>query len=356
MGGASAPQFDEGLEPRYSAVRRQLHDEWALASKRLHELKDPDAARRVELFHQENVARAEALTSAEQNVRSALDLAVREAGPIAWNHRLGFMVAHLQRVHGAAFRDPAARTVRRFASEPELREWLDGWIAEDFEVLREVPGRHLTEGTRVKLDYVLTPRTHLLNAGFKPGPVGLEVKLLPVDSGFSPKASRFIWQAVSYTDCEFQVGGGCVRLPRVLLFSNISFEDELGMLKGIDHSALSNDRAKWSALLELANHANVGNFEIYGTRDRRLGCALRSQPEPTSADADRNTACPMRICSRRSAWGISDQDAAVGRAVTAAPNHVHGAPGPSPLRGETEGWPSHQVRPPHELVGRRMDG
>jgi hypothetical protein len=269
--GAAAPAFDEGLEQQYSAVRQRLHEEWAQASRELNELTDPEAVRRADATQQESAARATALKAAEERVRSALDTAVREAAPIAWNHRLGFVISHLQRAHPAALRDPAPRPVRGFTSEPELRDWLDAWISEDFHVLREVPRRHLTEGTRVKLDYVITPRIHLLQAGFKPGPLGLEVKHLPVDGGFSPKASRFIWQAVSYTDCEFELEDERVRLPRVLLFSNMSFDDELEMLRGIEHSVLSNDRAKWAALLELANHANVGNVEMYGTRDRRDG-------------------------------------------------------------------------------------
>jgi hypothetical protein len=152
-----------------------------------------------------------------------------------------------------------------------LRTWLDDWLHEDFDVWPEVVGKHLTEGSRVKIDYILKPKDHLVRAGFKPGPIGLEVKYLPIEHGFSPKASRFVWQAVSYTDCEFDLAGKPVRLPRVLLFSNISFDGERGLLKGIDHSAFSNDQAKWNALLELANHANVGALEIYGTREHYYG-------------------------------------------------------------------------------------
>lgn len=271
LGPSPAPAFDEDLQRRYSDARRQLHDEWTAVSRALKERTDPESLRRAEIAQQESASRALALSAAQGKVRAALDVAMQEAEPIAWNHRLGFIIGHLQEAHGASLRDPDAKPVHQFGSEQELREWLDTWLEEDFEVLREVPGRHLTEGTRVKVDYFLSPREHLVSRGFRAGPIGLEVKHLPVHGGFSPKASRFVWQAVSYTECEFEVGALRIRLPTMLLFSNVSFDEELAMLRGIDHSALGNDRAKWTALLELANHANVGNLEIYGARGRREG-------------------------------------------------------------------------------------
>lgn len=211
--------------------------------------------------------RAESTTRA----RAALDTAVPELQRMLWNHRMPFVISHLQREHAAIFEVPEAAAVNRFNSEPELRQWLDAWLHEDFDVYPEVTGRHLARGTGVKIDYIIQPKQHLVDIGFKPGPTGLEVKHLPLVHAFSPKASRFVWQAVSYTDCEFQLNGAAVRLPRVLLFSNLSFSDEERLLRSFDHSPLTNDRAKWLALLELANHAGVGTFEMYGSRERRAG-------------------------------------------------------------------------------------
>jgi hypothetical protein len=188
-----------------------------------------------------------------------------------WPRRMPFVIEHLQRRHPGIFDNPDAGTVDKFESEAQLRQWLDAWLHEDFDAHPEVTGRHLARGTGVKIDHILQPKQHLIDKGFKPGPIGLEVKHLPIAGGFSPKASRFVWQAVSYTDCEFDLNGEAVRLPRVLLFSNISFGPEEGLLRSHDHSPLANDRAKWSAMLEMANHAGVGNLEMYGTRERRYG-------------------------------------------------------------------------------------
>src|SRR5690606_11550662 len=66
----------------------------------------------------------------------------------------------------------------RFRSEAELREWIEGWLGQDFDWTSEVPGRHLTEGVPVKIDYILRPKQHLTDAGFKPGPIGMEAKYL----------------------------------------------------------------------------------------------------------------------------------------------------------------------------------
>lgn len=168
------------------------------------------------------------------------------------------------------FTDPPPAESEFFRGEDELKYWLDGWIAKHFDVWREVPGRHLTEGVGVKADYLIAPKPHLTAAGFKPGPIGLEVKYLPLVHGFSPKASHFVWQAVSYTDCEFERGDERVRPKQVLLFSNMSFEHELRQLRFIGDPK-SNDRSKWDALVELANHANVGQLEILGERSMWSG-------------------------------------------------------------------------------------
>ena len=255
--------FDESI----GSIRREGMRAWYAELKdvndKIQEILDPDATRlEAEADRKVEMAKCAA--------RTALDNAVQELNVLGWQRRHPFIIEHLRR-HATAFADPQAQPFEQFTSEIELRAWLDTWIEEDFEVWREVPGRHLVSGTAVKLDYVLHPKSHLIAHDFKPGPIGLEVKYLSTEGGFSRKASRFIWQAVSYTDCEFLLQGQTVRLPRVLLFSNLSFDEEVRLLRGIEPYALSNDRAKWSALLELANHANVGNLEMYGTRARRAG-------------------------------------------------------------------------------------
>lgn len=258
-----APPFDPELGRIFSEERRRLVDE--LIALRAN-LSGPPV---LETMRTEQ-AEQDSMQGRADEARAALDKVVDLLDGIP-HTGLRFIIQHLQKVHPTLFADASTAPAHPFSNEPELRAWLDSWIAEDFDVLREAAGQHLTERVRVKIDYILSPKAALVEAGFKPGPIGLEVKYLPTHGGFSPRASRFIWQAVSYTDCAFQIGSEQVRLPRVLVFSNISFDNERARLKGIDHSALSNDRAKWNALLELANHANVGELQIYGTREKMLG-------------------------------------------------------------------------------------
>lgn len=256
--------FDEAIGQARIERIRVWASELAEVTTQISLIENPNAVLESQNVERESVeGKARALT--------ALDAAVSELCRMPWHRRLPFVIEHLQRQHAVTLANPEAASVNKFESEPELREWLDAWLHEDFHVHPEVPGRHLARGTAVKIDYVLEPKEHLIAHGFKPGPIGLETKHLGLGGGFSPKASRFVWQAVSYTDCEFQLRGNAVRLPRVLLFSNLSFDGEVSLLRAIDPSPLANDRAKWSALLELANHANVGNLEMYGTRERRAG-------------------------------------------------------------------------------------
>jgi hypothetical protein len=258
LAGAEAPLFDTTIEDAQRQERGALGARIDAISTRMLELSSPRYAAEL-------AARRDAAAAGEHGAAQALDAALAHLRPTkSPAQRLHFVMSHLKQ-HAADFSEPPQAESEFFRTEEELKRWLDGWIAKYFEVWREVPGRHLTEGVSVKADYILAPKQPLVDAGFKVGPIGLEVKYLPLVHGFSPKASRFVWQAVSYTDCEFDVDGHATRLKQVLLFSNLSFEHEVRELRHIG-SPRSSDRSKWDALVELANHANVGQFEILGQR------------------------------------------------------------------------------------------
>lgn len=268
---ADTPPFDTELEPAFHAQRLAIYRELQAAEAALARLIDPELARQHDEYKASLQADREASVAQLVHAGRALDAAVPSLLTMDWRERLPFVIRHLQVRHSASLVDPQPVIFEPFETEVELRSWLDPVIERDFEVVREVRGRHLTEQARVQIDYVLVPRPHLIAEGFKPDPIGLEVKYLPLVHGFSPRASRFIWQAISYTDCEFNLSGQTTRLSRVLLFSNLSFDDEQRQLRGITDSPVANDRAKWNALLELANHANVGSFQISGSRARNEG-------------------------------------------------------------------------------------
>lgn len=167
-------------------------------------------------------------------------------------------------------RDALFDATPRFTSEAELKTWAVAHLSEDFELHPEVAGRHVAEGVRVIIDYLAYPKPHLLAHGFAPVHFGIEVKYLGQADGFSHKAARGLWQTVSYTDSEFYLDGATIRPKFALLFSNISFESEHQLLNRLGME-LENDRALWSGLLQLANHANVGTLEIKGPRDAWKG-------------------------------------------------------------------------------------
>jgi hypothetical protein len=263
LGAAVAPMFDEQIHEDWLSGRRALHSDLSAVSLRIALLTDPEGVQDMLDSQRETVESGE-------RAQLALDAVAAAVQHFTHAHRMPFIIRYLQVRHPATFGNPNAGAPGLFESEPELRQWLDTWLHEDFDVHPEVPGRHVASGTRVQIDYILVPKAPLVAKGFDAAPLGLEAKFLPLE-GFSPRASRFVWQAVSYTDAEFDLNGTAVRPRRVLLFSNMSFELDRGLLKSHDSSGFANDLAKWHALLELANHAGVGNLEIYGTRERRAG-------------------------------------------------------------------------------------
>lgn len=265
LGGREAEPFDDSAEHEYRQLRLSRVKEQQRIEQRIAQLENPDSAR----MDAEAQSRREAsLERARQAIADAVD-AVSVLPP---PRREPFLIGELLARRGGSTETASCESGHEwFKNENEVRTWLLGWLEQDFDVWQEVPGVHLAERVRVRVDLVLRPKPHLVDAGFMPCFFGVEVKHLPVDGGFSPKASRAVRQAMSYMDSEFDVAGVPVRLQRVLLFTNLSFDCERNRLRGLDPSPLANDKAKWTALLELANHGNVGNFEIYGNRARWKG-------------------------------------------------------------------------------------
>lgn len=267
LAGTQPLVFDDTIEPAYLQARSQLVDQINRIAKEIAKRLDPLGSA---MDAEEVKKAAQRKKVAEEAIEKAVD-AVGQA--YSGRDILPVIIKRTQSLADKYKEEP--RAFQRFSSETELKEWLETWIGVDFEVFTEVTGLHLTELVGVKIDYVLLPKQHLIDAGFLPGPVGLEVKYLRQESNFSSRASRFVWQAVSYTDCRFNLPDGPTKLPRVLLFSNMSFEDEYSLLKGVTQNTYENEKAKWTALLELANHANVGNLVMFGGRENRLGWKIK---------------------------------------------------------------------------------
>lgn len=186
---------------------------------------------------------------------------------------IGFLVRETVRLKKIEH-DKLKQQVNRFSSEQELKEWLESYFSKDFLISREVKGRHLAEDVKVSIDYLLKPRPHLVTAGFDNNYFGLEVKYFRQEDGFTHKTSRGIWQTISYNDCEFYINEVTIKPKFSLLFSNLSFEDELQLVKSYGFE-FENDKFEWRGMLHLANHANVGCLNIEGTRDDNRGWKIR---------------------------------------------------------------------------------
>lgn len=262
LAGATAHEFDPAIAQAYAEQRAAIVAEFkelqALVTERRGGWAALIAADRAE--ERAKLERVQALVA-----QCAADVAA-EVGEQKTADVLAAQAIALRR----KLRDALFDATTRFTSEAELKAWLVAHLSEDFELYPEVAGRHVAEGVRVIIDYLAYPKPHLLANGFVPAHFGIEVKYLGQADGFSHKAARGLWQTVSYTDSEFYLDDVTIRPKFALLFSNISFESEHQLLNRLGME-LENDRALWSGLLQLANHANVGTLEIKGPRDAWKG-------------------------------------------------------------------------------------
>lgn len=258
-GQLGLPDFDPAIEERYHQLALQA---FAPANSLAPASSDPIAP--------EVAARMKLELEARESLAALCGRLIEDISPSQLADALGAKAIELRR---AVYNANLAITPR-FADEPALKRWLVDHLAEDFELTPEVAGRHLAEGVRVEIDFMAFPKPHLIDAGFVPRHFGIEVKHINQEDGFSRKASRALWQTVSYTDSEFEIGTSLVKPTFAMLFSNLSFEAERLLLRNFG-SQRENDLVLWRGLLQLANHANVGTLDIRGTATDWRGWAMR---------------------------------------------------------------------------------
>ncbi|HHG3069466.1 TPA: hypothetical protein ACPVW7_004600 [Vibrio parahaemolyticus] len=158
--------------------------------------------------------------------------------------------------------------------EKGLKSWLVKHLSPDFYLYSEVSGTHLITENQVYADFVAYPRKHLIDAGFVPKPFGIEVKHIDPGLQFVKKASRLLWQTVSYNQSEFTLSRKgktrVFRLPYSVIFTNLSFDQDFSFVNKIDHNLASHSEA-WRGMKHLANHANVAELNVRGNlREPRL--------------------------------------------------------------------------------------
>lgn len=165
-------------------------------------------------------------------------------------------------------------TTRRFTSENELKNWFHEKLSTDFYIYPEVNGTHVSENAHVRIDYILFPKDKLIKEGFKPAHFGVEIKYFNQENEFTHKTSRGLWQTISYNDSIFHLNNNKIKLQYSLIFSNLSFPNEMALVKNYGYE-MENDQLEWRGMIHVANHARVGSLEIKGDRDEYKGWTIR---------------------------------------------------------------------------------
>jgi hypothetical protein len=107
-------------------------------------------------------------------------------------------------------------------NESELKRYFLRNLAKDFTVHDEVTGRFLVDGTKVIVDYLLYPKSNLIEKGFVSEWFGVEIKS-PITEG-AKKGLQVAWQAITYSQSEFsdvRIGQN-IRPAFVLIFPPLS--------------------------------------------------------------------------------------------------------------------------------------
>lgn len=86
--------------------------------------------------------------------------------------------------------------------EEAIKAELRPILAADFEVEEEVSGRFLIDNTPVRIDFLLRPRSHLIDLGIAPDWFGLEVKS-PLGKDSKKKGLQVAWQALTCAQSQF---------------------------------------------------------------------------------------------------------------------------------------------------------
>lgn len=93
------------------------------------------------------------------------------------------------------------------AREPVLKAFMVEQFSSDFFIRPEVTGKHMITGDKVKADYMLQPKSHLLEAGFEDCKFVIEVKGV-YGNNLSPRTrmEHAIQQAATYVHSRFDFG------------------------------------------------------------------------------------------------------------------------------------------------------
>ncbi|MEO1290340.1 MAG: hypothetical protein AAFV93_21520 [Chloroflexota bacterium] len=142
----------------------------------------------------------------------------------------------------------------RNMKETELKSYLDKFLEPDFFFAKEVKGTHIVEEVTVIADYILRPKSHLVENGFDDVYFAIEVKS-PAVKHPNSQYRKVVVQAASYVDSLFSDK----RPAFTLIFPDHNCfrpESNAGQYFEVHH------------YFHIAHYFNVGDFRINQKKDR----------------------------------------------------------------------------------------
>lgn len=132
-------------------------------------------------------------------------------------------------------------------TENDLKSLLLVRLSCDFILEPEVRGVNLVDQKQVVIDFLVKPKSHIIDNGFIDKWFGIEVKYIP-NNGEEKKIKQALWQSVTYAQSSYNG----IRPPFVFLFTN-------------DIGAYAIDAFHRQAILSVKSFcqfANVGSLEV----------------------------------------------------------------------------------------------
>lgn len=140
------------------------------------------------------------------------------------------------------------------ATEEWLIQYATKMLEMDFDIQHEVEGKHLTSGTKVRIDMMLKPKPHLNLWKWN---IGLEVKTFYKATHDLQKTA---WQAITYSDSTFE---GYGRPDFVLIYPCYHHGDERN-----GYSPWSEfERGTYYGISKLLHYAKAGFLRIFTKYD-----------------------------------------------------------------------------------------
>lgn len=142
--------------------------------------------------------------------------------------------------------------------EPELKRDLVTLLADDFDIISEAEGRWPLDGSKLLLDFLLRPKPHIIEKGFRATAFGIEVKS-PISSESVKKLLDCVLQSYTYTLCEFSgVRPDFVLIyPEAKYFFQYDFHEKY---KGDERSKFSLNEVRM--VRRIMQRANVGELVL----------------------------------------------------------------------------------------------